>query len=298
MRGMEWISSTPKHIMLYRMLGWPTPTFAHLPLLTTADGQKLSKRIGHASVDWYREQGFLAEALINFVAYLGWGPSEQDRREFGEVHSLQDLVTQFSLDRVNKGNCMVNLKKLEWLNSEHIRTKIEKDMAHVLDQVRPLVLDRFGSSSLAAAYPHLLTDEHIAKVLYTVKDRMQRYDQFADSFRYFFEDIDLECEEARKFRTKLDKVPNKGALLQHLHAKLEALDDDQFTDESIGLVINETKDNPSIGSPSYKDIVMLLRYHTTGSTVGAGINQTLATLGKELTLARIVRGLENELSTA
>lgn len=279
-RGMEWISSTPKHIMLYHMFGWEAPVFAHLPLLTTEGGQKLSKRIGHASVDWYREQGFLPDALVNFVAYLGWGPSEEEKKESGEVHTLQQLVDMFTLERVNKGNCMVNLKKLEWINAEHIRAKIESDTQEVLTHVRPLVQERF-TSTLGESCSHLLSDEYITQVLHTVKDRMQKYDQFAEYFHYFFTDVDFEQDDTKKFRTKVDKIANREILLRHLYTQLGTLEDDQFTSENIGHIINTTKDDPSIGSPSYKDIVMLLRFYTTGSSIGAGINQTLATLGRD-----------------
>lgn len=86
-RGTEWISSTCKHILLYKMFGWKPPVFAHLPLLFTDEGVKLSKRHGHASVDWYREQGFLPEAVLNFVALLGWNPGTKE-----EIFDLNQLI--------------------------------------------------------------------------------------------------------------------------------------------------------------------------------------------------------------
>lgn len=116
MRGDEWISSTPKHILLYNAFGWQHPEFVHLPPILGADHKKLSKREGAKSVLDYIEEGYLPEAIVNFLALLGWSPKGEQ-----EIFSLGELVGQFSLDRINKNSPIFDLEKFEWMNGKWIR---------------------------------------------------------------------------------------------------------------------------------------------------------------------------------
>ncbi|MCH8837535.1 MAG: glutamate--tRNA ligase [Candidatus Marinimicrobia bacterium] len=115
-RGEEWLPSMPKHLYLYQSFGWEPPTFAHLPLLLNPDRSKLSKRQGHVAVEDYRDQGYLPEAMVNFVALLGW--HEQGNRE---VFTLAELIEAFEIGRVQKGGAIFNTEKLDWINGQHIR---------------------------------------------------------------------------------------------------------------------------------------------------------------------------------
>ncbi|MBP9120921.1 MAG: glutamate--tRNA ligase, partial [Ignavibacterium sp.] len=115
-RGEEWLSSTPKHVLLYDAFDWERPIFAHLPLLLNPDRSKLSKRQGDVAVEDYRDKGFLKDALVNFVALLGWNAG--DDREF---YYIDELIKSFSLERVNKAGAVFDLQKLNWLNAEHLR---------------------------------------------------------------------------------------------------------------------------------------------------------------------------------
>lgn len=128
-RGEEWLPSTPKHVLLYQFFGWEPPKFAHLPLLLNPDRSKMSKRSGDVAVEAYRDKGVLPDALINFVALLGWHP--QDEREF---FSLQDLVNEFSLERVGKAGAIFDQAKLRWMNTEYL-AKLDNDK--VWDGVAP-----------------------------------------------------------------------------------------------------------------------------------------------------------------
>ncbi len=115
-RGEEWLSSAPKHVQLYNSFGWTAPQFAHLSLLLNPDKTKLSKRQGDVSVAAYQEKGYLPEALINFVAFLGWNPGGER-----EMYSLSELVQEFSLEKVSKAGGVFNLEKLDWYNKEYIK---------------------------------------------------------------------------------------------------------------------------------------------------------------------------------
>ncbi|HYQ86845.1 MAG TPA: glutamate--tRNA ligase, partial [Bacteroidota bacterium] len=128
-RGEEWLPSTPKHVLLYRFFGWQAPEMAHLPLLLNPDRSKLSKRQGDVAVEEYREKGFLPEALVNFVALLGWNPGDER-----ELFSLDDLVKEFSIERVGKSGAIFNIDKLVWLNSQHLRKKSDTEILKLLEE--------------------------------------------------------------------------------------------------------------------------------------------------------------------
>ena len=113
-RGEEWLPSMPKHLLLYKAFGWEEPQFAHLPLLLNRDRSKLSKRQGHVAVEDYQREGYLPEALVNFVALLGWRDQSDQ-----EVYSVEELLEAFSLDRVQKGGAIFDTEKLLWLNGQH-----------------------------------------------------------------------------------------------------------------------------------------------------------------------------------
>ncbi len=134
-RAEEWISSTPKHLVLYRMFGWDIPQYAHFPLLRNPDHTKISKRHGHASLSWYRSEGFLPEALLNYLALLGWShPEEKD------IFPLQELIERFSFERFNKTGPVFDLEKLRWMNGVYIR---ELPIAELYARVEPF-LQRAG----------------------------------------------------------------------------------------------------------------------------------------------------------
>jgi len=115
-RGEEWLSSLPKHIFIYETMGWDVPEFAHLPLLLNADRSKLSKRQGDVAVEDYLKKGYVPEALVNFVALLGWNPTA-DR----EIFSKEELAGVFQIEKVNKAGAVFNTEKLDWLNGEYLQ---------------------------------------------------------------------------------------------------------------------------------------------------------------------------------
>jgi glutamyl-tRNA synthetase len=133
-RGEEWLPSTPKHVLLYGFFGWELPQFAHLPLLLNPDRSKMSKRSGDVAVEAYRNKGILPEALINFVALLGWHP--QDDRE---MFTLGDLIREFSLERVGKAGAVFDMTKLKWVNAEYIKAQSDDELiGHIREDLADL----------------------------------------------------------------------------------------------------------------------------------------------------------------
>lgn len=176
-RGEEWLSSTPKHIMLYECFRWELPEFAHLPLLLNPDKSKLSKRQGDVSVKEYLDKGYLPEAILNFVLLLGWNPGDNK-----EIFSLEEMVKGFSPDKINKSGAIFNMQKLNWFNSWYIRHKDEKELV-------TLSIPYLKESGLL---PKKLTHEnihYIHKIVHIEKDRIKKLSDLPELVDYFFKKI-------------------------------------------------------------------------------------------------------------
>ena len=115
-RGEEWLPSTPKHVLLYEGFGWESPKYVHLPNILNQDGKKLSKRHGDVAVEDFIKKGYLPEALVNYIALLGWSPGKDE-----EILSMEELIELFDLERVNKSGAVFDVNKLKWMNGHYIR---------------------------------------------------------------------------------------------------------------------------------------------------------------------------------
>lgn len=170
-RGEEWLSSVPKHITLYKMFGWNLPEFAHLPLLLNPDKSKLSKRQGDVAVEDYIKKGYLAEAIINFSAFLGWNPG--DNRE---IFSLEELVKEFDFKKLNKSGAVFNLEKLNWYNKEYIK---KLDDQRLVELVKPILIeDGYNLESIS--------NEKLIKILNLEKERVVRLNDFSEAIKFIF----------------------------------------------------------------------------------------------------------------
>lgn len=169
-RGEEFISSTPKHILLYQAFGWQIPQFAHLPLILNADRKKLSKRTDDVSVESYLLKGYLKEAIINFIALLGWNPKTEK-----EIFSLQELIAEFDLKKINKSGAVFDAKKLDWLNGEYIKRTNEPELADY-------IIDYFSSGKFDGSS---VSRDYIIKILPLARERMKKISDI-DEFDYFF----------------------------------------------------------------------------------------------------------------
>jgi glutamyl-tRNA synthetase len=167
-RTEEWLPSTPKHILLYEYLGWKTPQWVHLPLLLNPDKSKMSKRKGDVAVEDYIKKGYLPEAMINFLAFLGWNPGTEK-----EIYSMEELLKDFSLEKVHKAGAIFNIEKLNWFNQYYIRQLSEKDLLKKCELYLPPKKD--------------FTDKQIIKMLNLEKERSKTLPEIGESVKFFFE---------------------------------------------------------------------------------------------------------------
>lgn len=191
-RGEEWLSSAPKHILLYRYFGWKPPTMLHTPLLRNPDKSKLSKRHGHASVKWYRELGYLPEALINFLASRIWNHPEGK-----EIYTLNELIEKFKIEDIHIMSPIADLKKLDWMNGLWIRSLSNEELISRLQSFKPAGL----------------TDQRLIQVLPLIKERLVKLSDVESLTHFFYQEpainTSLILKQAKMTPPKLISYLNK-----------------------------------------------------------------------------------------
>jgi glutamyl-tRNA synthetase len=273
-RGDDHISNTPKQILLYRALGADVPWFAHVPLILGPDKKRLSKRHGATSVMEYARQGFLPEAMMNFLALLGWSPGRRAEGETRdqELFTREELIAAFTLEGISGGNAVFNPEKLDWFNQQHIMRLALPELAR---RIKP-VLEAAG----------LWDDGYLGDrqawffaVLELLKPRAKRLDDFAIQGRIFFA-RDIEYDAAA-----IDKHLRVSGMVDHLSALQAAF----AALPAFGAVSTETALRAIADERGVKAAVLIhaVRVAVTGKTVSPGLFDVLALVGRDQVQARI-----------
>jgi glutamyl-tRNA synthetase len=269
-RGEDHLSNTPKHILLFRALGYPVPEFAHLPLILNADRTKMSKRKSQTAVDDYIEQGFIREAFVNYLALLGWATGTEE-----EVLSLDEIVERFELSAVHKGGAVFDRERLEWLNGQWIR-RLEPD--DLIDRLRPFV-----SRELAAGrIDRMPTDEELRSLLPMIVERLPRLGVIGDLVGFLWVD-DLHVDPALLVPKRWDAATTREALLA---ARDIVTETSAVTFEADEL---EPPLRALAEARGWKagDLFMSIRVAVTGRTATPPLFDTLVALGRDRTLQRL-----------
>ena len=270
MRGQEWLPSTPLHVLLYDMFRWSRPAFAHLPLLVKGDGTKLSKRHGDAFVQHYRYLGYLPEALVNFVAFLGWSP----RAGLKEVMGLEELAEAFALGDINKAESRVDISKLNWLNRRHLGLVEPQRLVKELRQL----LESQPDLRSAGFNPRVYSDEYLAQVIGLIKDRIHLLSDIPRLCSYFFK------TPMAPGKDQLGDIDH-GAFVSISSSLSTALVASSFDSELAKRAIAVVKKEHS--ELSSATVMMAIRLAVTGTSVGASVIQTMVLLGREECLHRL-----------
>jgi glutamyl-tRNA synthetase len=279
-RGEDHISNTPKHILLFRALGHEPPVFAHLPLILNPDRTKMSKRQGQTAIDDYRAEGFIPEALVNYLALLGWSTGTEE-----EVLSLDELVPRFDLTEVNKAGAVFDRERLEWLNGQWIRRLDPDDL---VGRLRP-----FLEAELAAGRIDRLPDDGEVKALLPViQERLPRLGKVGELVGFLWVD-ELRVDPA-------DLVPKRwdaGTTVEALRAAREVI-------AAVGAVSYEADEiEPPLRALAEErgwkagDLFMAIRVAVTGRRETPPLFDTLVALGHDRTLDRLDRAID-ALTTA
>ena len=270
LRADEWLSSTPRHVLLYQAVGWEPPQFAHLPMILGPDRAKLSKRHGATAIDEYRDQGYLPEAMVNFLALLGWSLDDKT-----EILSRGEIVKHFSLDRVSKTAAVFNRDKLDWMNGVYLRGLSLEEFTEratvFLERDLPPQVECLGDA------------DYIRRIMPLVQERAKTLAEVPQLTDFFFVekleyDVDL-------LLGRIEGAEAVGALQASL-AKLEGLQN--WDAASLEAVLRPLADELNLKTGVFFG---LLRVATTGRTAAPPLFQTMEVLGRERCLERLKTAL-------
>jgi glutamyl-tRNA synthetase len=269
-RGEEWISSTPKHIKLYEFFGWEPPQFAHLPLLLNPDKSKLSKRQGDVAVEDYRKKGYVPEAIINFVAFLGWNPGTDK-----ELFTLDELIKEFSIERVNKSGAVFNLEKLDWYNREYIK---KLSTTEVIDRAKPF-LEEAGLIAWQKAQGK--NQAWLESVVNLEKERITTLADLPEAIKFVVELPEYSKELLVWKKGTMEEVQK---VLPELKIMLDTISVQSFTHKNLEETIKQWIGDKgfSVGS-----VLWPLRVSLSGQQNSPGPFEIAEVLGKEEVLSRL-----------
>ncbi len=272
LRAEEWLSSTPRHRLLYQALGFEPPQFAHLPMILGADRAKLSKRHGAVSITEYREQGYLPEAMVNFLALLGWSLDDKT-----EIIPRQELISSFSLERVSRTAAIFNRDKLNWMNGVYIRSLSVEDFTQ-----RALP---FLDSGLPPEVKRPLSIEYVRQIMPLIQERARTLAEVAELAQFFFID---ELDYAPSLL--IGKGMNQKSASQALETAKQRLERlEVFDAESLEAMLRPLAEELGLKTGQ---LFGVLRVAVTGRTAAPPLFQTMSALGKERCLRRIEEALD------
>jgi len=251
LRGDDHLSNTVKQVALYEAFGWPTPIFGHVSMILGPDGSKLSKRHGATSVEEFKSRGYLPEALVNFLALLGWSHPEGK-----EILSKDELISSFTLDRLVKNAAIFNPEKLKWMNAEHIKMKDIDELVRISRQF--INVD--------------INDEKLRKILIALKDRIEELSQLPEMADFFF----------HKPTNLPEKAPEAIETYDNLCLELDKIE--EWNQENIYAAFKNVMKSAKLKG---KNFYMTLRQILTGRIEGPELIDIIEILGKDEVVARI-----------
>lgn len=275
-RGDEWLPSTPKHILIYKALGWEPTKFSHLPLIFNPDKTKLSKRQGDVAVEDFLAKGYLKEALVNFVAFLGWNPKTEQ-----EVFSMEELIKAFELENVNNSGAVFDINKLDWMNAQYIR---QINLGELTNQLLPYWRKYWEENKIEFNKTHL-SHEYFEKIAELEKERLKKLSEIGERTAYFF--VAPEYDGSMLVWKKSDAAKTKK-VLNELHGLMENFTADDFKKENL-----ETKIKTFIAENNYDNgsVLWPLRAALTGLEKSPGPFEVASVmafgLGKDELLKRL-----------
>ena len=274
MRGDDHISNTPKQIVIYEALGFDVPKFAHIPMIMGQDHAKLSKRHGATSVMEYKKMGYVPEALVNYIAHLGWSSGDEK-----EIFSKEELIKEFTLGKISKHAAVFSMEKLNWFNSEYLKKMSIDSLTKMLLPFLKEANYIENEESLSPA-----KNEYIKEVLKLMQGRIKNFPQFIDYADYFF--VDKINIEPQAFDSVLNKEGVPG-ILRALEEELSAL---KYWDEkSIENAVREVASSLQIKGGK---IIHPTRVALSGKKVGPGLFELMVVLGQDKTVKRLKETIE------
>ncbi len=275
-RAEEWLPSTPKHIMLYGYFGWPTPEFAHVPVILGPDKSKLSKRHGAVSLLEYRDQGYLPEAMVNYLAFLGWNPKTDQ-----EIFTREELIAAFDLSQVNKANPIFDIAKLNWMNGQYIKKMSAETLTDAILSLRAKRSNPVVDSGIASVVSTLPRND-MTKIVKLAQERMEKLSDF-ESLTSFLSAEQLEYEAELLLPKGLDKTQCKTQLQTALKIA-EPIGDKDWNENHLRQIYIDYCEHNNIKKG---DLLWPLRVAVTGLKNSPDVFAVMDILGKPKASQRI-----------
>ena len=271
MRAEEWLPSTPRHLQLCEALGYEPPKYAHLPMIMGSDRAKLSKRHGATAIGEYKDNGFLPEALINFMVLLGWALDDKT-----DVVSTQTVIDNFTLDRVTKSSAIFDQEKLLWMNGMYIRELTAEQLA---GRMTPFLERDFSEDMLP------IDQEYLQQIAPLLQERIKSLEESANITSYFFK-----ADEEFDTGTLVQRGMDRDSTLSALKAALDDLSaSDDFQHEKLEEMLNATGERLEL---SRRQFFGVLRTAATGRSVSPPLFEMLEVLGKDRTVSRMKNAVD------
>jgi len=270
-RGEEWISSAPKHQLLYNSLGIDPPKFVHVPVILGTDKKKLSKRHGATNVLEYKELGYLPEALFNFLALIGWNPGDDK-----EIMPYDELIEKFSLEKINISAGVFDTEKLDWMNGEYIRNM---PLDNLMNRLKPFMIEWGWIDQEFNPWG----EDYVKNVVSLIQERIKTLIQVRESAFYFFED-------PKDFAKKDVKRSFRGEdIFDRMEVVTAAMEKIEWNEKELEDAIRSTAKEMEISAGK---IIHPIRLAVSGLTYGPGVFELLLSIGKQRTIHRMKFAME------
>ncbi len=261
-RGEEWLTSVPKHIILYNAFGWQVPQMAHVPLILNPDKSKLSKRQGDVATEDYLRKGYLKEALLNFMTLLGWNPGEGENQE---IFSKDELIKLFNIEKVNSAGAVFNVEKLNWMNGEYIKS-------YDIDKLTEIVIPYLNAGGVDTS-----DIPKTKRVIFAIKNYISKLDEAAEQAKVYYSTVSLTPEQ--KDITDAESSKQVFALLI---TKLESIL--EITTDNLKPLLSEVQKETGVKG---KNLFMPVRLRLTGEEHGPELGLITYVLGKDEVLKKL-----------
>jgi glutamyl-tRNA synthetase len=271
-RAEEWLPSTPKHVLLYKAFGWSMPKFAHLPLILGSDKSKLAKRHGAVSVLEYKEKGYLPEALLNFLAFLGWNPKTEK-----EIYTVQELIDEFDLKKVNKAGAVFNIEKLNWLNALYLRKLDAKKLTESCFSRYQRLTDSKNPTDFVTS---------LDSVSKAIQDRLVILDDVLNLADFFFKELDYNKELLIPKDSDSKKTLE---FLERAKSQINEIPENEFKSSALKKIFLELCQKEKIKT---NDILWPLRVALSFKKASPDVFDIMEALGKERVIKRIDKAIK------
>jgi len=275
-RAEDWVSSTPKHLVLFGMFGWEPPYYAHLPLLRNPDRSKISKRYGHTSLHWYRDEGILPRALLNFLALQGWSHPEEK-----EIFDLPEMIEKFSFDRFNTSGPVFDLEKLRWMNGVYIREM-------PIDELYPLVEPFLVKAGILREHPAAEEREFARRCIALEQEKVRALSEFPERVSFMFDpNFHYDDEAVKKWLRPAPEHVHPAFL--KLIELIDPIPPAELTSEKYEELVRGVAEELLVGAGK---VIHPTRVAMSGRTVGPSLFHLMELLGKDEVLYRLKRTLD------